>query len=154
MDPNANLFVKNLPESVRGKQLEEEFAAYGPIFSGMVKYDENGKSCGYGYVQYREPDSADKAIQALDGNTVFGQLIKVMKFKSIGNRNIVSWKTNLFTKNYPKEWNTERVSKFIEEKFKPFGTISSVCRRVLLTVRREIQREGGQMLRFHCIREG
>lgn len=143
-----------MPDTIRGKQLEEEFAAYGSIFSGMVKYDENGKSCGYGYVQYREADSADKAIQALDGNTVFGQIIKVMKFKSLGNRNIVSWKTNLYTKNFPKNWNTERVNKFIEEKFKPFGTLASVCKHTLLTVRRQIQRQDGAILRFHRLREG
>lgn len=130
LDPEANVYVKNISPNVRGKQMEDEFAPYGAIFSCTVKYDENGKHLGYGYVQYKEKEAADKAIEALNGANLLGSSIHVEKFKPRGKRNIVSWKTNLYVKNFPQSWTKKQVEDFIDQKFKIFadnGGTSSIC---------------------------
>jgi polyadenylate-binding protein len=127
VDPEANVYIKNLGENVRGKQVEEEFSPFGAIFSCTVKYDENGKHLGYGYVQFKEKEAAANAIQKLDGTNLLGSKISVQKFIPRGKRNIMNWKTNLYVKGFPKDWNKAKVEQFINDKFKPIGTTSSIC---------------------------
>lgn len=132
LDPDANVYVKNISSQVRGKQMEDEFTPFGSIFSCTVKYDENGRHLGYGYVQYKEKESADKAIEALNGATLNDSTITVEKFKPRGKRNIVSWKTNLYVKGFPQSWNKKKVEDYIQEKFSIFadnGGITSTCIR-------------------------
>lgn len=129
LEQEANVYVKNLPSSVRAKQLEEEFAPYGPIFSCIVKYDEKGQSLGYGYVQFKDKESADKAIQAMNGSSNFGKdsKIDVQKFVPFGKRDIKSWKTNLYIKGFPSSWKKDKIDSFIDEKFKTIGHVTSVA---------------------------
>lgn len=132
LDPDANVYVKNISSQVRGKQMEDEFTAFGPIFSCTVKYDENGRHLGYGYVQFKEKESADKAIEALNGAMIADSTIQVEKFKPRGKRNIVSWKTNLYVKGFPQSWSKKQVEEYIQQKFSIFadyGGITSTCVR-------------------------
>lgn len=46
LDSEANLYIKNLDESVSGKIVENEFGKFGPIFCCAVRYDENNKHLG------------------------------------------------------------------------------------------------------------
>ena len=46
LDPEANLYIKNLDEKVTGKVVENEFSAYGPIFCCAVRYDEANNHLG------------------------------------------------------------------------------------------------------------
>lgn len=127
LDPEANVYVKNLAETAKGKALEDEFAVHGSIFSCIVRYGDDGKSLGYGYVQFKEKESAEKAIQALNGKQFFGKSIVVQKFNPKRSRPVANWKTNLFMKNLPKGWTEDRVANFIKDKFTQFGTVTSTC---------------------------
>ena len=61
------LYVGNLPWSTTDAELEELFAAIGPVDSARVITDrETGRSRGFGFVEM-EPADADRAIAALDG---------------------------------------------------------------------------------------
>lgn len=46
LDPEANLYIKNLDEKVTGRMVEEEFSKFGPIFCCAVRYDDNNKQLG------------------------------------------------------------------------------------------------------------
>jgi polyadenylate-binding protein len=58
----TNLFVKNIPTDFTEKQLTELFAPFGEISSVKVK----GEGSDVGFVAFKEHDSAQKAIDALD----------------------------------------------------------------------------------------
>ena len=69
------------------KDLNEKFAEFGNILSCTVRSDENGKSLGYGYIQYDSEEAANKAIEALNGKELWGQVAEVNKFVASKNRN-------------------------------------------------------------------
>jgi RNA recognition motif-containing protein len=46
------VLVKNLSKTVTSKQLEDQFAKYGPIVSARVVLDERHNSLGYGFVVF------------------------------------------------------------------------------------------------------
>lgn len=50
MNPDANIFVKNLDPTVTVKTLDSFFSQYGAIFTSKIATKENGESLGYGYV--------------------------------------------------------------------------------------------------------
>ncbi len=72
-----NIFVGNLPFSTNGAQLEELFAAHGPVSSATVITDrETGRSRGFGFVEM-EDDAARAAIAALNGADFEGRQLTV-----------------------------------------------------------------------------
>lgn len=66
----TNLFVKNIPKPWTKKNVDELFAPYGEIYSSTVATDENGVSKGFGYVCFKQHESASKAVDALNGRDI------------------------------------------------------------------------------------
>jgi polyadenylate-binding protein len=66
-DKWTNLYVKNIPKNWSKKQLDEAFAPHGEIISSVINLDEQGVSRGFGFVSYRNHESALKAIETLNG---------------------------------------------------------------------------------------
>ncbi|OBZ85089.1 Polyadenylate-binding protein, cytoplasmic and nuclear [Choanephora cucurbitarum] len=62
----TNVYVKNLDESVSDEQLKEMFGKYGPITSAVIQVDEEGKSKGFGFVNFEDHEDAQKAVDALN----------------------------------------------------------------------------------------
>lgn len=54
----ANLFVKDVPLSADEAAFREKFAEFGPIVSVKLETFKDGKSRGYGYVQYEKKEDA------------------------------------------------------------------------------------------------
>jgi len=119
----ANLFIKNIDKKASTKQLDELFSKYGKVVSCSIRTDDKGESLGYGYIQYESEESAEAAREKLNGNTSFGQAIKVEKFVSSKNRETV--KNNLYFKNFPKSWDQDRCTQQIKDLFGAHGTIVS-----------------------------
>lgn len=69
----TNIFVKNISESVDDEKFEEMFGAYGTITSAALTKDENGKSKGFGFVNFVEHEGAEKAIEELNGKEIDGK---------------------------------------------------------------------------------
>lgn len=75
-DPSArksgrgNVFVKNLAGSIDNAGLHDLFQKYGNILSSKVVMSGDGKSKGYGFVQFESEESANNAIEKLNGSTV------------------------------------------------------------------------------------
>lgn len=69
------LLLQNLCESIDNAKLQEMFQKFGNILSSKVVMSDNGKSKGYGFVQFESEDSANAAIEKLNGSSVGGKLM-------------------------------------------------------------------------------
>merc|ERR1711977_317656 len=65
----TQMFVGNLPWSVRTKHLEEDFGKYGEVTDAFVAY-KGRRSRGFGFVTMAKADEAAKAQKAMDGKQV------------------------------------------------------------------------------------
>ncbi|GMH09878.1 hypothetical protein Nepgr_011719 [Nepenthes gracilis] len=121
----GNVFVKNICDSIDSMKLQEMFAKFGDISSCKVVTTEDGKSKGYGFVQFVSEDSANVAIEKLNGETVGGKQIYVGKFLRKSDRDLTNPDikyTNLYIKNFDSDI-TEEV---LQEKFSQFGNVISL----------------------------
>ncbi|KAK5579765.1 hypothetical protein RB653_009451 [Dictyostelium firmibasis] len=75
----GNIFVKNLEKGVDNAMLYDTFSSFGNILSCKVEF-EKGVSKGYGYVHFETSDSAEKAIEKVNGNLILGKPINVERF--------------------------------------------------------------------------
>ncbi|OAY42807.1 polyadenylate-binding protein 7 [Manihot esculenta] len=130
-DPDArksgigNVYVKNLSESVDNVGLQYLFGKFGSIISCKVATFEDGKSKGYGFVQFDTEDSANSAIEKLNGSIVGDKQIYVGKFVKKSDRILPSADvkyTNLYVKNLDLDISEE----VLLEKFAEFGKIVSL----------------------------
>jgi RNA recognition motif-containing protein len=72
------LFVGGLPFATTDDELKELFAAHGTVASATVVKDrENGRSRGYGFVEFESDDEGKAAQQALNGSDLGGRTISV-----------------------------------------------------------------------------
>ncbi|KAJ9559695.1 hypothetical protein OSB04_004855 [Centaurea solstitialis] len=116
----ANLFVKNLDSMVTDAKLEEVFEKFGRILSCKIAKDDYGKSKGFGFVQFDSEESANGAIDALDGSTLEDKIIFVAKFQKKSERNESGF-TNVYVKNLDHDF-TENL---LREKFSEHGNVTS-----------------------------
>lgn len=73
-----NIYVGNLPYSVKDDELREAFEAYGDVASAEVIFDRRTKrSRGYGFVEMESEDAARRAIDALNGADFQGRELRV-----------------------------------------------------------------------------
>jgi RNA recognition motif-containing protein len=78
MTDMKKLFVGNLPWGVDDQQLEEMFAAYGPVASAKVILDrDTGRSRGFGFVEMADGAAADDATNGLNGHEIDGRPLRV-----------------------------------------------------------------------------
>eukprot|EP00897_Mesotaenium_endlicherianum_P009619 jgi/Mesen1/8686/ME000516S08007 len=63
----SNVYIKNLADVATEEQLKEIFSAYGNISSAVVMRDLDGKSRGFGFVNFESSEDASKACDALNG---------------------------------------------------------------------------------------
>ena len=72
------LFVGNLPYGVKDENLAEIFSAAGEVTEARVIFDRfSGRSKGFGFVTMGDEDSAQKAIDEMNGKEVEGRKITV-----------------------------------------------------------------------------
>ncbi|XVF07779.1 hypothetical protein REPUB_Repub06bG0169200 [Reevesia pubescens] len=130
-DPDArksgvgNVFVKNLSDSIDNVGLQELFRKFGNVISCKVATFEDGKSKGYGFVQFESEESANAAIEKLNDTTIGDKQIYVGKFMKRSDRVLPSPNvkyTNLYIKNLDPDFTEE----LLQEKFSEFGKIASL----------------------------
>jgi RNA recognition motif-containing protein len=72
------LYVGNLPYAITDAELNELFAPYGAVEMAQVIVDrETGRSKGFGFVQMANPNEADAATTALNGQQYKGRPLTV-----------------------------------------------------------------------------
>lgn len=73
-----NIYISNLSFNVQSEDLRSYFEEYGEVSSANVITDKFTKrSRGFAFVEMPDNESAQKAIQELDGASVDGRTIKV-----------------------------------------------------------------------------
>jgi|TARA_B100001113_G_scaffold300652_1_gene259467 RNA recognition motif-containing protein len=77
-----NIYVGNIAWGVSEDELEALFAQYGEVNSARIITDrESGRSKGFGFVEMATADSANAAIEALNGNDFAGRDLRVNQAK-------------------------------------------------------------------------
>lgn len=72
------LYVGNLSFSLTNDELEKIFSQYGTVTKVSIIIDrENGRSKGFGFVEFAEASHAKKAVEAMNGALVSGRNLKV-----------------------------------------------------------------------------
>lgn len=116
----ANVFIKNIPKDVKPREIFEMFNNFGEIISTKICEDEDGNLLGYGYVNYYNLDSAEKAIKELNGKQINGSKLEVTHFQKKNERFQNSIANNsIYIKNIPPEKNIHDINKIFEK----FGKI-------------------------------
>jgi len=132
----TNVFIKNLDEKVDDDHLRDMFATYGTIKSAVVMRDDQGKSKGFGFVNFDKPEEAEDAVNRLndtevDGKTVFvGRAQKKSereselrsKFEQMKMEHMTKYQgVNLYIKNLDDDIDDTKLRGIFDQ----FGTITS-----------------------------
>ncbi len=73
-----NIYVGNLPYTVREEELRQIFGSYGSVDSATVIIDKlSGRSRGFGFVEMTDDADAQAAIDAMNGSEVNGRALVV-----------------------------------------------------------------------------
>lgn len=70
-----NIYVKNFPPETTDESLREMFEEFGEIKSCCVEKDSEGKSKGFGFVCYGEPEQAEAAVKTMHGKELNGRVL-------------------------------------------------------------------------------
>lgn len=82
----TNVYVKNLDASVDDNGLNELFAQFGPVTSAVVAKDEEGKSKGFGFVNFEKFEDAHKAVAGLHDKEHKGKTLFVSRAQKKAER--------------------------------------------------------------------
>jgi len=66
----TNLYVKNLDETITEDGLKDMFSVVGDVSSVAIMMDHEGKSKHFGFVNFKSPDDAKKAVDVMNGSVV------------------------------------------------------------------------------------
>jgi len=131
-----NVYVKNFGEDFDDEKLKDLFVPYGKIISAKVMVSDDGKSRGFGFVSFEEPEGAEKAVDTINGSELNGKTVycgRAQKraerqaelkdrFEKIKMERINRYQgVNLYVKNLDDTIDDERLRK----EFSAFGTITS-----------------------------
>ena len=100
---NGNVFIKNLDKSIDTKALHDVFVNFGNILSCKVVSDSNG-SKGFGFVHFETQESAEMAIEKVNGmllndKKVFVALHVSRRERSSSDEDGKAKFTNIYVKN-------------------------------------------------------
>lgn len=121
----GNIFIKNLDKSITHKQLYDTFLQFGSILSCKIALDQNNESKGFGFIQFTNPESADKAIASVNNMLLEGKQVFVGNFVSRKERQLPASAlkfTNVYVKDLPLSIDDD---KKLAALFEPYGKIQN-----------------------------
>ena len=117
----ANLFVKGISPNANPREIYELFAKFGEIISCKICEDEDGNLLGYGYINYYNLDSAEKAIADLNKTKFKDSELEVEHFQKKNERlQVPQENCSIYIKNIPSKYS--KIEK-LKEIFSKFGKI-------------------------------
>lgn len=144
----TSIYVKNIKCDME-EELQNIFEKYGSIVSVYLSRDSDGAPRGFGFVNFKEPQAAIRAIEELNDKSINGSKIKVSRVLTHSERKekhhkkcIASYKAvadasaEVMSSRYPgvnlyiKNLDFHITDDLLREKFQRFGTIYS-CRVML-----------------------
>ena len=93
----GNLFIRGLDQSIEVSQLHEAFANFGEIISCKISMDEQGKSKGFGYIQFKNKEDAERAMSDLADASINGKKIEIQLYQK-QRKSIEEVFTNVYIK--------------------------------------------------------
>ncbi|KAI9838371.1 MAG: Protein phosphatase PP2A regulatory subunit B [Sarea resinae] len=132
----TNIYVKNIDSEVTDEEFRELFERYGDITSASIARGDDGKSRGFGFVNFINHENASEAVRALNDTDFKGQNLYVGRAQKKHEREEELRKqyeaarvekaskyqgVNLYVKNLEDEVDDEK----LRDMFTPFGTITS-----------------------------
>lgn len=132
----TNVYVKNLDPEVNDEEFYDLFGQFGTVTSAVIQKDDEGRSRGFGFVNYEAHDDAQKAVETLHDNDYKGRKLFVTRAQKKAEREEELRKSyeqakmekmskyqgvNLYIKNLEDDIDDER----LRGEFEPFGTITS-----------------------------
>lgn len=132
----TNLYIKNLDLEVTQEEFEELFNRYGSVTSAIIQVDDEGKSKGFGFVNYESHDEAQRAVDNLHDIEINGKKLFVSRAQKKAEREEELRRSyeqakmeklskyagvNLYIKNLEDDVDDEK----LRAEFEPFGTITS-----------------------------
>ncbi|XP_038640751.1 ELAV-like protein 2 isoform X3 [Scyliorhinus canicula] len=123
-DSKTNLIVNYLPQNMTQEEFKSLFGSIGEIESCKLVRDKiTGQSLGYGFVNYVDPNDAEKAINTLNGLKLQTKTIKV-SYARPSSASIRD--ANLYVSGLPKSMS----QKEMEQLFSQYGRI--ITSRILV----------------------
>jgi RNA recognition motif-containing protein len=81
-DLKMNIYVGNLPWSVKDDELRNLFTEFGDVSNANVIMDKfSGRSRGFGFVEMPDSSAAEDAIKALNEKEIGGRNLRVNEAK-------------------------------------------------------------------------
>jgi polyadenylate-binding protein len=132
----TNLYVKNLDPEVGQEEFEQLFQQFGKVTSALIQLDEEGKSKGFGFVNYENHEEAEQAVNELHDKDHHGRKLFVSRAQKKAEREEELRRSyenakmeklskyqgvNLYIKNLEDDVDDDK----LRTEFEPFGTITS-----------------------------
>ncbi|EKM82632.1 hypothetical protein AGABI1DRAFT_111221 [Agaricus bisporus var. burnettii JB137-S8] len=132
----TNLYIKNLDTEVTQEEFTELFTRYGNVTSSLVATDEEGKSKGFGFVNYERHEEAQRAVDELHDTDLKGKKLFVARAQKKAEREDELRRSyeqakleklskyqgiNLYIKNLEDDFDDDK----LRAEFEPFGAITS-----------------------------
>ncbi|CAO3643516.1 unnamed protein product [Cunninghamella blakesleeana] len=123
----GNIFIKNLDVSITTKAIYDTFSQFGNITHCNVVLDDQGQSKGYAFVQFDSVEAAERAINNVNGMTLYNRELFVghyiPKYERIQKSEEIKQKfTNVYVSNLVADIKDEE----LYELFGSYGPITSV----------------------------
>jgi polyadenylate-binding protein len=132
----TNLYIKNVDPEMPQEVFEKLFEEYGNVTSAMIQVDEDGKSKGFGFVNYEHHEEAQKAVDNLHDTEHYGRKLFVSRAQKKAEREEELRRSyeqakmeklskyqgvNLYIKNLEDDVDDEK----LRGEFELFGTVTS-----------------------------
>ncbi|KAF9454543.1 polyadenylate binding protein [Macrolepiota fuliginosa MF-IS2] len=132
----TNLYIKNLDTEVTQEEFTELFCRFGNVTSALVATDDEGKSKGFGFVNYEKHEEAQRAVDELNEFELGGKKLFVTRAQKKAEREEELRRSyeqakleklskyqgvNLYIKNLEDDFDDDK----LRGEFEPFGTITS-----------------------------
>ncbi|KAJ5085937.1 hypothetical protein N7532_010708 [Penicillium argentinense] len=132
----TNIYVKNLDTEIPDEEFRTMFEKFGEITSATLSHDQEGKSRGFGFVNYSTHESAQAAVDEMNEKEIKSQKLYVGRAQKKHEREEELRKqyeaarlekaskyqgVNLYVKNLTDDVDDEK----LRELFNPYGTITS-----------------------------
>ena len=82
----TNIFIKNLDEAITDEEFNTMFTAFGEVSSAVVQRDENGKSKGFGFVNYVRHEDARRAVEDMHEKEINSKQLYVSRAQKKSER--------------------------------------------------------------------
>ncbi|XP_022657447.1 ELAV-like protein 1 [Varroa jacobsoni] len=115
---SSNLIINYLPQRLSDQEFHDLFAQIGPIKTcKIVRNKQSGYSYGFGFVDYHNPDDAQKAIGSYNGYKMDNKTLKVAIAKPSDSNH--SKNTNVYIRGVPRNFDPAE----LEAMFSQFGRL-------------------------------